>query len=294
MIADDRSNSLLIFASRADMEMIKNVVSKLDVVLAQVLIETVIMDVTMDDNWALGVSAAQAPMGIAPNTQGAGGYNNSQQFFNFISSISSNAFPGNTTSVLPPGFSYFAQINQDWNIALQAAANDSRVHVIQRPRILTTHATQASVFIGNTVPYVTSTYYNGGFNGGPSSSYQQLQVGIGLNVTPFINPDGLVVMQLDETIDEISGSTQIAGVGAVPNTTSRKFSAEVAVKDGDSVILGGFIRNSTDKGVSGVPLLKDIPILGALFTSRTSAGYSPPIRERTRPIHAMRSTSCAA
>ena len=57
----------------------------------------------------------------------------------------------------------------------------------------------------------------------------------------------------------------------MPNTTSRKFSAEVAVKDGDSVILGGFIRNSTDKGVSGVPVLKDIPLVGWLFTARTSA-----------------------
>jgi general secretion pathway protein D len=272
MIADDRSNSLLIFASRQDLDMIKNIVTKLDVVLPQVLIETVIMDINMDNTWAFGVSAAQGPHNITGNAQGAGGFNNSQQFFNWLGSISSNAFPGNTTSVLPPGFSYFAHINDDeWNIAVQAAAADSRVNVIQKPRILTTHAKEASVFIGNTVPYVTSTYYNGGFGGGPSSSYQQLQVGIGLSVVPYINPDGLVVMELEETIDEISGSTQITGVGAVPNTTSRKFSAEVAVKDGDSVILGGFIRNSTDKQVSGVPVLKDIPIIGWLFTTRTSA-----------------------
>src|SRR4029077_3367885 len=125
-------------------------------------------------------------------------------------------------------------------------ASDSRVNVIQKPRILTSHATPGSIFVGGTIPYVTSTYYGGGFNGGPSSSYQQLSVGIGLTVTPYINPDGLVVMQIDETIDELAGSTPISGVGNVPNTNSRKLSAEVAVRDGDSVMLGGFIRNSSD------------------------------------------------
>jgi general secretion pathway protein D len=122
------------------------------------------------------------------------------------------------------------------------------------------------------------------YGGGPSSSYQQLQVGIGLTVTPYINPDGLVVMQIDESIDEISGSTSITGVGDVPNTTSRKLSAEVAVRDGDTIMLGGFIRNSTDKKKSGVPILKDIPLLGPLFSNQSDS------KERKELIVLMRPT----
>jgi general secretion pathway protein D len=167
---------------------------------------------------------------------------------------------------------------------ITAAASDSRINVVQKPRILTSHATPGSIVVGNTVPYVTSTYYGGGFGGGPSSSYQQLSVGIGLTVTPFINPDGLVVMTIDETIDEIAGSTSIAGVGDVPNTTSRRLSAEVAVRDGDTIILGGFIRNSSNKQNAGIPLLKDIPLLGALFSSRSDA------RERKELLILMRPT----
>ena len=175
-------------------------------------------------------------------------------------------------------------MDDDIFIQLQAAASDGRVNVIQKPRIQTSHATPAPIFIGSTVPYVSSTYYGGGYAGGPSSSFQQLRVGIGLNVTPFINADGLVVMQIDETIDEISGSTAITGVGDVPNTTSRTLSAEVAVHDRETIILGGFIRNSHNKTKSGVPILKDIPVLGYLFRSTGDT------KERKELIVLMRPT----
>ncbi len=263
IIADIRSNSLLIFAARQDMAMIKDIINKLDVVLAQVLIETIIMDVSLDSSWALGVTAGRPPHENGGLTSG-GVYNNSGQLdtlSQFFSGSLTNAFPSSS------GFSYFGRYKNDLDVVLQAVSSDSKVNVIQKPRIQTSHATPASIFIGSTVPYVSSTYYGGGYAGGPSSSFQQLRVGIGLNVTPFINADGLVVMQIDETIDEISGSTAITGVGDVPNTTSRTLSAEVAVHDRETIILGGFIRNSQTKTKSGVPLLKDIPVLGYLFRS---------------------------
>ena len=285
IIADERTNSLLIFATHADMLMIRSIVSKLDVVLAQVLIETVIMDVQMDNGWNVGLSGAQLPKQINSTVAGGGGVNNGQPFFNqflgAVNSASTNGFLGS----LPGGFSYWAQLGKTFDVALQAAATDERINVVQKPRILTSHATPGSIFIGNTVPYITTAYYGGSvYGGGPSSSYQQLQVGIGLTVTPYINPDGLVVMQIDESIDEISGSTSITGVGDVPNTTSRKLSAEVAVRDGDTIMLGGFIRNSTDKKKSGVPVLKDIPLLGPLFSSQSDT------KERKELIVLMRPT----
>lgn len=265
IIADVRSNSLLIFASREDMKEIKDIISKLDVVLAQVLIETLIMDVTIGDSWNLNVSAAQATKQFNQNFAGAGGMN-ANTFFDFAGSSSTNALG----QLLGSGIKYFGKVNDDIYVSVAAAAAKGKVKVVQRPRIQTSHATPASLFIGSTVPYVTSTYYGGGYNGGPSSSYQQLRVGIGLDVTPFINADGLVVMQIQETIDELDGSTEIQGVGAVPNTKSSSLSAEIAVRDGESVILGGIVRNSDDQSNSGVPILKDIPLLGYLFRSTTS------------------------
>lgn len=264
IIADIRSNSLLVFASRQDMEMIKDIISKLDVVLAQVLIETIIMDVTLSDGVSLGVSYLQGAETSGRFT-GQGGLNN-------VGFLSPNNFSTatNGAAALGKGLSYFGRWGQDMDVTLTAVASDNSVKVIQKPRIQTSHATPASIFIGSTVPYVTGTYYGYGAGTGGSSSYQQLKVGIGLNVTPFINQDGLVVMKIDETIDELDGSTEIQNVGLVPNTKSSTLSAEIAVRDKETIILGGIIRNSDDKSKSGVPLLKDIPLLGALFSSNTS------------------------
>jgi general secretion pathway protein D len=267
IIADIRSNSLLVFASRQDMDMIKDIISKLDVVLAQVLIETVIMDVSLGDDLTFGVTAGQPPKTKGDITAG-GFYNNSGQlgtlnnFFN--QTVTNGIFPTGS------GLNYFGRFGGDLDVAVAALASDSRVNVIQKPRIQTSHATPASLFVGETVPYISSTYYGGGYGGGPSSSYQQLRVGIQLSVTPFINQDGLVVMTIEETIDEISGNVIIDN-NPVPATTSRTLSAEVAVRDRESIILGGFIRNSDNKSKSGVPLLKDIPLLGALFRSSSSS-----------------------
>ena len=274
IIADERSNSLLVFATRDDMTTIKTIIGKLDVLLSQVLVEAVIMDVTLGHQFNFGVSAAQNPRTFSPSLPavGAGGYNNGQPFINLLTQTATNGLAVGTNvfsaNGLANGFSYFGNIGPTWDVALQAAESDSSVTVIQRPRIQTSQAKPAQFFVGNTVPYVTGTYYNGGYNGGNSSQYNQLSVGVELDVTPFINPDGLVVMDINQEIDDIAGYTPIDG-NNVPTTDKRTLSSEIAVKNGDTVMLGGFIRSDKSKSKSGVPFLQDIPILGNLFTSRS-------------------------
>jgi len=266
IIADTRSNSLLVFATQADMDRIKAVIAKLDVLLSQVLIESVIMEVSLGKQFNMGVSAAQNPSAIkTPNFKGTGGYLSGPSFFSFVTNSASSAIGTNLSS----GLSYFGQIgNSDYDIAIQAAASDNNISIIQKPRIQTFQAQKASFFVGQTVPYVTGSTYGSAY--GNSSSYSQLSVGVELDVTPFINPDGLVVMEINEEIDDINGSTFISGVGDVPNTDKRTLSSQVAVKDRDTIILGGAIRSQKSATSSGVPLLKDIPILGALFSSKSS------------------------
>src|SRR5579862_2757395 len=277
IIADERANALLVYATQQDMKTIKDIVAKLDVLLPQVLIESVIMDVSLGNSWNFGVSVAQNPKtfqgnssNIIENFIGGGGMNNGQSFFNFLN----NSLGTNNSAVfgnnLGSGLSYFGNLGPTWDVAVAAAAADNSVSIIQRPRIQTSQAKEAQFFVGSTVPYVTSVYYNSGIGGGPSSSYSQLQVGISLDVTPFINPNGLVVMDISQEIDDFNGSTFIQGVGNVPNTDKRQLSSEVAVKDRDTIILGGFIRSEHDKNRSGVPVLQDIPILGNLFSSHSS------------------------
>jgi general secretion pathway protein D len=276
IIADQRSNSLLIFATQADMDRIKAVIAKLDVLLAQVLIESVIMDVQLNKSLQTGVSVAQNPKQLSSSQGGifgGGGSVNGPSFLNFLNSNTNGGYSLSTNSssifgnVLSPGLSYFGNIGPSWDVALQAIASDNSTTVIQRPRIQTSQAKAASFFVGQTVPYVTGSTYGSAY--GNSSSYSQLSVGVELDVTPFINPDGLVVMDINQEIDDISGSTPIEGVGNIPNTDKRTLSSEIAVRDRDTIILGGFVRSNKSKSKSGVPLLQDIPILGNLFTSRS-------------------------
>jgi len=271
IIADERSNSLLIFATRQDMDTITNIISKLDVLLSQVLIESAIIDYSLGPNtFNLGISAAQNPktFGGNPTIAGGGGANNGQSFLEFLNG-SVNGLT-NATSVfgnsLPGGFSYFGNIGPTWDVALQAAASDSHASIIQRPRIQTSQAKPAQFFVGDTVPYITG-YGNYGY--GNQSTYSQLSVGVELDVTPFINPDGLVVMDIQQEIDDLNGFTTIQNVGDVPNTIKRTLSSEVAVRDRDTIMLGGFIKSNKSTSRSGVPVLMDIPLLGNLFTERS-------------------------
>jgi general secretion pathway protein D len=290
IIADERTNSLLVFANDDDMKMIKTIISKLDVVLAQVLIDAIVMEINLTGTESTGVSylVQRQNSGLF---SGAGGVNN-------LSSAASGFLSGNTTSSngttgtlpsgstlanLPGGFSYFSKFGNDLNVVLEAVAGDSRVNVLSRPRIQTSHAVPADLFIGNTVPYVTGTY-NYGYGSGPSSQYTQLEVGIHLQVLPLINPDGLVVMDIQADVEQLGPGVQIAGVGSVPTTTKRQAGAKVAVRDGETIILGGFISDSRTVSDSGIPWLKDIPILGNAFKSKSSQNL------RTELVMLMRPT----
>ena len=261
IIADERTNSLLIFASKADMKRIKDIVAKLDVVLAQVLIEAVIIEVNLGDDQTLGVSYLEGKAHGVGNFNGRGAINN----FN----IPEPASFGSGTNSLPGGFSYLSTFGDDLTVFLKAVANDNRARVLQRPRIQTSHAVQAQLFVGQSRPYPTASYYGGGGYGG-YSSIQQLQIGVTLDVTPLINPDGLVVMDIHQTIESYNGDVQIANVGAVPITSRKEAAAKVAVRDRDTIILGGLIEDDDSRSASGVPYLKDIPLLGALFRTSTS------------------------
>jgi len=291
IIADERSNSLLVFATRQDMDSIKHVISQLDVLLSQVLIESVIIDYSLGPNTlSYGISAAQNPQTYSPSIPviGGGGVNNGPALLSFLNNSVSGLTNGAsslattfTGSTLPGGLSYFGNIGPNWDVALQAVAADSHASIVQRPSIMTSQAKPAQFFVGNTVPYINGTTYGGAY--GNQSSYSQLSVGVELDVTPFINPEGLVVMDINQEIDALNGFTTITGVGNIPNTIKRTLSSEVAVRNRDSIMLGGFIENDKSTARSGIPLLMDIPILGDLFSSRSDSKQREELIVMMRP-----------
>jgi type II secretory pathway component GspD/PulD (secretin) len=265
IIADERTNSLLIFASKQDLVTISNIIEKLDVVLPQVLIEAIIMEVSLGDELRYGLSYLQRTTASSGDFQGIGAIRNID-FLNIANFIGS----GGASNAVPGGFSYIARFGDKFDITATAAANDSRINVLSRPRIQTSHAVEANLFVGRTRPYVTGQYYyGGGFGGGPQTQFQQQQIGITLSVLPLINPDGLVVMDIRQRIQSIGKDIPIDANFSVPETIDREANAKVSVRDRETIILGGFISNERTKSKSGVPILKDLPLLGPLFSSNS-------------------------
>jgi general secretion pathway protein D len=262
IVPDERSNKLLVFANKRDMVMITNIVSKVDVLLAQVLIEAIIMEVTLADSYKLGISWAQQPKNFGNGSAGAGAINNGPGFLNSITN-----FPVGS----PSGFSYFGTIANDWNVAINALADNNSIKVVSRPRIQTSHAVPGSFFVGETVPYVTGFTDYGGVTGttglNTSSMIQQANIGFSLFVTPFITPDGYVVMDIAQDFSTRGNDVSINN-NPVPIINGRNAQSTLTVHDGDTIMMGGFITENRSKDNSGVPFLKDIPGLGVLFRSR--------------------------
>jgi general secretion pathway protein D len=264
IVPDERSNSLIVFANKQDMQMITNIVAKVDMLLAQVLIEGLVVGVTLSDKLDLGVSWLQKPNQFSPNFSGAGAVNNGQGFFNNLTNF----------SLFDKGFSYFGSIGDNYEVAVKALASDGRARILQRPRVQTSHAVPGVFFTGQTVPYVSGFYdygYSGGAGGGVTTrgSVELLQVGVTLNVTPFITPDGLVVLDVVQDISSLDGFVDVSNGQKAPQTSTSSAQATLSVRDGETIILGGYVKDSRIDNKSGVPILKDIPLLGSLFRSKS-------------------------
>ena len=267
IVPDERSNSLLIFANKQDLTMITNMVSKVDVLLAQVLIEAIVLEVGIGDNQTVGVSMAQNPKNSGKYSYGGAMSNNSNLDTgnNFLTSTATNGF-----GALPGGFSYFGKYNDTLDVAVTAIATDNSVQVVQRPRIQTSHGIPGFFTLGERVPIVTGGF-TGGFNSAGSQSFvQYLDIGIQLSVQPFITPEGYIVMEISQNVDQRGGDVIIDG-NPNPVVNQRAAQATLSVRDGDTIMLGGFIKQTKNKSKSGIPILKDIPVLGALFRTKSDS-----------------------
>jgi len=321
IIPDYRSNSLIVFANEEDMVKIDEIVGHVDSLLAQVLIEAIIVNVTLTDGMSTGMNAfmhnAEGPgdtrhiggfMNGGPSTAGAapatpppanigggnqGGQGGAADAGNVVAAAGSVL---NTlgAGALAGGFSYISRYDNSLEFAMSALASSSTAKVLQTPRVQTSHAVPATFFNGEQVPYQGSSGYGGGYGGyggyGGGGGYTQfLNVGITLDVTPYITPDDLVVMDIRQTISELDGFIDMgggqqgsAGMKA-PQTTEREASSTISVRDGDTILLGGFIRDAKTDTESGVPFLKDIPLLGNLFKSKSATSKRSELLVLIRP-----------
>jgi len=245
VVSDDYNNSLLVLATPYEYQKIERTLVKLDVVATQVLIEASIIEVTLTDGLEYGLEWA---------------------FDNYLGGGDTGTGIldlGGGLGARAPGFSYtVADSAGAVKAVVNALAERSLINVISTPSVMVLDNHTASIHVGDQQPIRSqSTVTNGG---NVQQSIQYKDTGVKLEVTPSVNDGGLVTLDINQSITDVGPVDAATGQRSF---LERTVSSRVAIRSGESVVLGGLIRDNESTGRSGIPLLMDIPGLGALFST---------------------------
>ncbi len=257
IIADEANNALIIIADQENFRSIERVIKQLDRLPLQVLIDASIIEVTLTDELEYGLEwFAQNKI---PDQHSVTGF--TQNGLNLT-----EAAKGALLNTLAPGFSYVWQSkSQDIGVILKAAAQNGKLNVISSPSLMVLNNHEATIVVGDQISLQTSQSVNTGTSGtNPfvTSTFQQRDTGVQLKIKPRVNSGGLVIMELEQKVDDVG---QIREGSPNPDILQRQINTTVAVKDGDTLVLGGLIRDNRAENVSGIPILYRIPWIGHLF-----------------------------
>jgi general secretion pathway protein D len=250
VMADRINNTLLIHAMPAEYERIEATLKRLDIQRAQVLIEASIIEVTLGDDLQYGLQWAFNG-GIGGGRSGVGSLN--------------GAIDGSLASA----FSY-SVLNSAGAVTavLSTLANKSLIRVISSPSLMVLDNHTASIQVGDQEPINTGTTITGtGTTTVNANNIQYKDTGVTLGVTPSVNAGDLITLDIDQTISNVVPNSGLEGA---PRFMQRQITSQVAVRSGETMVLGGLIQDNTSRGSSGVPILSSIPIIGALFGTKNN------------------------
>jgi len=267
--AHEATNALVITAPPDLLRSMKSVIQQLDVRRAQVLVEAVIAEVTENKSAELGVSwfVDGSPDGKGP----VAGSN----FTDFNAATVGIGLKNNTLSSVPSPLSFlgigrFSSGTTNFVGLLQALQGDSRANVLSKPTIMTLDNEEAEIVVGENVPFRTGTYTSTGDGTTPSNPFTTIErkdVGVTLKVKPQINEGNAIKLDIEQSVDSIAPSNQAASDLI---TNKRSIRTSVLVDDGGTIVLGGLIKDDINESEQKVPILGDIPFLGALFRHKGS------------------------
>lgn len=257
IVADEKNNALVIYARPSDYRMIEGLIKQLDIVPLQVLIQATIAEVTLNDTLQYGLQyyltqgnnrfnfTAPTPTTVTPSNSGAGG-------------------PADVTATYP-GFNYLLSTTNS-RVILNALAGVSHVNIVSAPEILVLDHQTAQLQVGDQVPIITGSAQSTLTSEAPivnNVAYQQ--TGVVLKVTPRVNNSGLITLDIDQEVSNVS-STTTSNIDS-PTITNRHVVSSVVVQDGQTLALAGLILDNQTNSRSGIPVLSSIPYVGSLFGS---------------------------
>ncbi len=264
IIADEANNALIIVASAQDYTVVQQVIKQLDVMPLQVLIDVTIVDVTLTDELQYGIRW------FFEHNDGQGAGNSGGILGETAASLALAGATGGLSKVA--GFGYgFVSKSGDIKAVLNAEAAKNNVNVISSPSIMVLNNQEANIEVAQEVTLRGSeiTPQTGGVGKDNEltvqTNFEQRKVGVLVKVKPRVNANGLVIMEIHQKVDDFgTGSTN-----GNPDILTRELTSKVAIKDGETIILGGLIneKNIFEKG--GIPFLHKIPLIGPLFGNTT-------------------------
>ncbi|WGZ93897.1 MAG: type II secretion system secretin GspD [Candidatus Thiothrix putei] len=256
IVADKTNNSLMIMSTEEAYQQILESLKRLDVMPMQVQVEASIMEVTLTDGLEYGLQWYFKNDGNAFGSNGVGGL-----------ASGSNGY------MTPGGFSFSATLGAERVMgALNALARESKVRVLSSPSILVLDNQTASIKVGDQQPVFTGSLSTPNGNGTSlttATTVQYKDTGVSLQVTPQVNSNGLVKMDIQQDITDVGEVDSATGNRSF---LQRNIKSTVAVKSGETIVLGGLIRDNNTQGRNGVPGLSKVPLVGGLFSANSSGG----------------------
>lgn len=272
--ADTQTNAIIVNAPPKMMRSLMTIVDKLDIRRAQVLVEAIIVEVIAGKSADLGVTWAVDGSG----DNAAVGVTNFPPEIGVVQLAGAISGGGDTvtdpTSLIGSGITLgvgrISDSGTSFAAILRALQGDADTNIISTPTIVTTDNEEASLNVGQEVPFVTGSYSNTGGAGGAVNPFQTVdrqQVGVKLVITPQINEGDSLLLKISQEISNIAQSSE----GAVDLITNQRIiETTVIVEDGAILVLGGLLEDTLRESDQRVPVLGSIPLLGALFRSRTT------------------------
>lgn len=261
IIADKGNNALIIVATPSEYETILPVIKQLDIMPLQVLIDATIVSVDLNDDLKYGISwyLHQHNSAISSNTTGAALGN--------ISAAATAFATGGLSTMYNSGAI---------NALLSAQADKGNLNVISSPSLMVLNNQEATIEVGDQIPIQTSAMSGAGINTSTNtnstglitnSQIQYKDTGVKLEVTPRVNANGMVIMDIKQSVSEPKDTA--FGVTTTATISKKEINSSVAVLDGETIVLGGLIKESNTYGKAGIPFLQETPWLGALFGNTT-------------------------
>lgn len=265
IIADDENNALLVMATPGDYEKILQAIQKLDVLALQVLVEATIVEVNLEDELRYGLQWFFKGNIGSKDYVGALGR---------ASPIGARALVNPADLVSPTG-SLAIFDGGDIRGLLNVLAADSKLNVVSSPTLMVLDNHTATIRVGDQVPVRTSETTNtSGVVNAPiadpsalvTSTIQYRDTGVLLEVTPRVNAGGMIVLEITQEVNDVT-PTATSGIDS-PTINQRRITTNVVVQSGETLVLGGLIKEDNDRTSEGLPYLRHIPVLGWLFGSQ--------------------------